>query len=299
MIVFENPKALLGHLAMLTFSLLVSVSFTLGSIVANDIDPVVITSVRFVIAAMFILVIFVVSRNTSLSDLKNPQRFLILGGMISIYFVTMFEGLKTAEPISMSVVFTFTPLMAGVFDFLISKRRLSVWAWLSVILGGLGALYIIFDGNLNRFLRLQIGYGEGLFFIGCACHALYAASIPKLNRGEAPLSQTFGTLVGATLILNVIGFNRMVATDWYSLNSIVFLTFLYLAIFATSATFFLIQFAAIRLSSLKVMAYTYAVPFWVTLLQAILEKAAITMDLLVGGTAIFLSLSLLLVNKEF
>jgi len=91
----------------------------------------------------------------------------------------------------------------------------------------------------------------------------------------------------------------MVATDWYSLNSIVFLTFLYLAIFATSATFFLIQFAAIRLSSLKVMAYTYAVPFWVTLLQAILEKAAITMDLLVGGTAIFLSLSLLLVNKEF
>lgn len=299
MTVFENPKVVLGHLAMLTFSLLVSVSFTLGSMVANDIDPVVITSVRFVIASVFILIIFICSNNTSLSDLKYPQRFLILGGMISVYFVTMFEGLKTAEPISMSVVFTFTPLMAGIFDFLLSKRRLSIWAWLSVILGGLGALYIIFDGDLNRFMRLQIGYGEGLFFIGCACHALYAASIPKLNRGEAPLSQTFGTLIGATLILNAIGFNRMITTDWYSLNSMVLLAFFYLAIFATSATFFLIQFATTRLSSLKVMAYTYVVPFWVTLLQAILDKAEITMDLLVGGTAIFLSLAFLLFNKEF
>ena len=148
MIFFENPKVLWGHLAMLTFSLLVSVSFTLGALVANDIDPLVITSVRFLIALVFILLIIFLNKNTSFSDLKYPQRFLILGSMISIYFVTMFEGLKTAEPISMSVVFTFTPLMAGIFDFILSKRRLSVWAWLSVLLGGAGALYIIFDGAI-------------------------------------------------------------------------------------------------------------------------------------------------------
>lgn len=296
---FISSRTLSGHFAMLTFSLLVSVSFSLGSIVANQIDPLVITALRFLIAAGFVFVLFGINSKSSWKDLKKPYRFLVLGAMISIYFVTMFEGLKTADPISMSVVFTFTPLMAGLFDFFISQRRLSVWVWLSVVFGGIGALWIIFDGDLNKLTSFQIGYGEGLFFIGCAGHALYAASIPKFNRGESPLSQTFGTLLGAALILSVLGGSRIVSTDWHALNFTVWITLFYLAIFATSATFFLIQFAAVRLSSLKVMAYTYAVPFWVTILEFFSGRAVISPELLIGGAAIFLSLLFLLINKDY
>ena len=35
--------------------------------------------------------------------------FVILGGLMGFYFVTMFEGLKTAPPVSLSAVFTLTP----------------------------------------------------------------------------------------------------------------------------------------------------------------------------------------------
>ena len=46
----------LGHLAMLTFSALVAGSFSLGSLVANDISPMALTAVRFVIATLIIAV---------------------------------------------------------------------------------------------------------------------------------------------------------------------------------------------------------------------------------------------------
>ena len=187
----------------------------------------------------------------------------------------MFEGLKTANPISMSAVFTFTPIMAGMFDWFLSKRKLSFKTWASVSLGGVGALWIIFDGLLSNLIELKIGYGETLFFIGCAGHAFYAALIPRLNRGETPLAQTFGTLLAATLILSIVGGREILTTFWLSLSYDVWFAIVYLAIFATATSFFLIQFAARRLSSLKVMAYTYAVPFWVTTLEVLLGHSSI------------------------
>lgn len=294
-----SSRALAGHLAMLAFSLLVSVSFTIGALVANQIEPLAITAARFLLATIFIFAFFIVSSTASISDLKNPIRFLLLGGMISIYFVTMFEGLKTADPISMSAVFTFTPIMAGIFDRVLSNRRLSLTTWASVIFGGIGALWIIFDGKYSNFIGLKIGFGEALFFVGCAGHAFYAALIPRLNRGETPLAQSFGTLLAATLILAFVGGNDILSTFWLTLSQEVWLTMFYLAIFATAATFFLIQFAATRLSSLKVMAYTYAVPFWVTSLEILLGHSSISTVLLIGGSIIFISLVLLLINKDF
>jgi drug/metabolite transporter (DMT)-like permease len=284
---------------MLTFSLFVSVSFTLGALVANQIEPFAITALRFLLATILISIFFILSSKASMSDLKNPKRFLLLGGMISIYFVTMFEGLKTANPISMSVVFTFTPIMAGIFDRFLSKRRLSLGTWAAVSFGGIGALWIIFDGEFSNLLRLKIGYGEALFFVGCAGHAFYAALIPRVNRGETPLAQSFGTLLAATLILTFVGGNDILSTVWLTLSQEVWLTMFYLAIFATAATFFLIQFAATRLSSLKVMAYTYAVPFWVTALEILLGHSSVSSVLLIGGSMIFVSLILLLINKDY
>ena len=294
-----RPEALAGHMAMLIFSLLVSVSYTLGALVANQIEPLSITAARFLLATILIFIFFISSLKTSISDLKNPIRFLFLGGMISIYFVTMFEGLKTANPISMSAVFTFTPIMAGIFDLFLSKRKLSLKTWVSVLFGGVGALWIIFDGVFSNLIELKIGYGEMLFFIGCAGHAFYAALIPRLNRGETPLAQTFGTLLAATLILSIVGGKEILTTVWSSLSHGVWLTLIYLAVFATAASFFLIQFAARRLSSLKVMAYTYAVPFWVTALEVLLGHSSISIVLLIGGCIIFTSLILLLINKDY
>ena len=294
-----RPEAITGHMAMLIFSLLVSVSYTLGALVANQIEPLSITAARFLLATILIFIFFICSANTSTSDLKSPIRFLLLGGMISIYFVTMFEGLKTANPISMSAVFTFTPIMAGIFDFFLSKRKLSFKTWASVLFGGAGALWVILDGVLSNLIELKIGYGEMLFFFGCAGHAFYAALIPRLNRGESPLAQTFGTLLAATLILSIVGGTEILTTSWSSLSHRVWLTLIYLAVFATAASFFLIQFAARRLSSLKVMAYTYVVPFWVTALEVLLGHSSISSVLLIGGCIIFASLISLLINKDY
>ena len=210
----------------------------------------------------------------------------------------MFEGLKTASSTSMAVVFTLTPLLAGFFDLIFSYRVMSKKVWITVVVAAIGALWIIFDGNIQNFINFKVGYGEKLFFIGCICHALYAALIPKFNNGEPAIVQTFGTLISGIIILGLFSNKEIIYSSWIDFPVIVLLTILYLAIFATAASFFLIQYSAVRLSSIKVMAYTYAVPIWVVLLQITFLQQLPNTITFVGAFVILVALLILLFNDE-
>jgi len=295
---FPSKSVASGHMAMLLFSLLVSGSFVLGSIIANLISPDLVTFLRFLIAFIAIAILILYQSKFCFLKYLSIGRSLILGALISIYFITMFEGLKTASSTSMAVVFTLTPLLAGFFDLIFSNRVMSRKVWITVVVAAIGALWIIFDGNIQNFINFKVGYGEKLFFIGCICHALYAALIPKFNNGEPAIIQTFGTLISGIIILGLFSNKEIIYYSWIDFPVIVLLTILYLAIFATAASFFLIQYSAVRLSSIKVMAYTYAVPIWVVLLQIIFLQQLPNTITFVGAFVILVSLLILLFNDE-
>ena len=295
---FPSKSVASGHMAMLLFSLLVSGSFVLGSIIANLISPDLVTFLRFLIAFIAIAILILYQSKFCFLKYLSIGRSLILGALISIYFITMFEGLKTASSTSMAVVFTLTPLLAGFFDLIFSNRVMSKKVWITVVVAAIGALWIIFDGNIQNFINFKVGYGEKLFFIGCICHALYAALIPKFNNGEPAIIQTFGTLISGIIILGLFSNKEIIYYCWIDFPVIVLLTILYLAIFATAASFFLIQYSAVRLSSIKVMAYTYAVPIWVVLLQIIFLQQLPNTITFVGAFVILVSLLILLFNDE-
>ena len=295
---FPSKSVASGHMAMLTFSLLVSGSFVLGSIIANLISPDLVTFLRFLIAFIAISILILYQSKFCFLKYLSIGRSLVLGALISIYFITMFEGLKTASSTSMAVVFTLTPLLAGFFDLIFSNRVMSKKVWITVVVAAIGALWIIFDGNIQNFINFKVGYGEKLFFIGCICHALYAALIPKFNNGEPAIIQTFGTLISGIIILGLLSNKEVIYYSWIDFPVIVLLTILYLAIFATAASFFLIQYSAVRLSSIKVMAYTYAVPIWVVLLQIIFLQQLPNTITFVGAFVILVSLLILLFNDE-
>lgn len=252
-----------GHLAMLLFSALVAGSFSLGSMVANEIAPAALNAARFVLAAAVLGAVAASAGGLTRAAFAAPWRYLILGGLLAVYFVTMFEGLKTAPPVSAAAVFTLTPLMAAGFGWLLEGQVMTTRIAVALSIGALGALWVIFRADWSAFRAFEIGRGEMIFFGGCAAHAAYTPMVPRLNRGESPLVFAFGTLVAAAFVIGLPGARDILETDWAALPRIVWITLFYVAIVASSITFFLLQFAALRLPASKVMAYTYLVPSWV------------------------------------
>ena len=286
-----------GHVAMLLFSALVAGSFALGVLAANLIDPAAMNAVRFLIAAV---VIGFLAWNTGLlkaSDAKAPWRYAILGGLFSIYFVLMFEGLKTASAVSAAAVFTLTPVLSAGAGWLLLRQITTTWMAFALTVGAAGALWVIFRADLAALLAFDVGHGEVIYFFGCVAHAVYTPMIAKLNRGEHPVAFTFGTLVAGTIILGFFGAPAIAMTNWAALPSIVWITILYTALAASAATFVLVQYAALRLPSAKVMAYTYLTPSWVILWQIALTGEVPGPLILVGVALTVLALLMLLRNE--
>lgn len=284
-----------GHLAMFLFSLLVAGSFALGVLVANDITPLALNAARFWIATIVIGLAVLLTRQQDVAAAKAPWRYLALAAFFVAYFVLMFEGLKTAPAVSAAAVFTLTPILSAGFGWVLLRQNLTPRMALALGIGGIGALWVIFRADLAAVLRFEVGRGESIYFVGCISHAVYTPLVARLNRGERPLVFTFGTLLAGSILLTVIGWGDLRATHWLDLSSLVWITIGYTAVFTSAATFYLLQFATLRMPSAKVMAYTYLTPSWVIVWQMTLGADA-PRALVLGGIGLTVIALLLLLR---
>ena len=282
---------------MLAFSALVAGSFSLGGQIANEIAPAALNAVRFALSAAVVGAV-IWARGGGIATLTGalsaPWRYGLLGVLFAIYFVTMFEGLKTAPPVSAAAVFTLTPVMSGIFGYLLLRQLFGARIMVALGLGAMGALWVIFRADIAALMAFEIGRGEVIFFWGCIAHAAYTPLVRVLNRGEPILVFTFWTLSFSTVIIGVWGWRELVATDWGALRPLVWITLLYVAIAASAITVFLVQFASMRLPSSKVMAYTYLTPSWVLIWELGLGQPMPPMVVLGGIALTFVALGLLL-----
>ncbi len=286
-----------GHMAMFAFALLVAGSFSLGGLIANDIAPTVLIFLRFALGACIMAALVLATQGRAALRLAAPWRFLLLGAIFASYFLAMFEALKTAAPVSLAAVFTLTPLMTALLSRPILGQRTRAQVWLALLIGGVGAVWVIFRADLSALMAFQLGRGELLFLAGSFLHALYVPLLRRMNRGEGALASTFGVLVGGALVLGVYGAGEIAATDWAALPGRVWWVLGYLMIFATTTTFSLVQFATMRLPSSKVLAYTYLTPSWVILWELALGHTAPPLAVL-GGVALTLVALAMLLGRD-
>lgn len=286
-----------GHLAMLGFSALVAGSFSLGSRVANQIDPAALTQVRFLVAVLGMGALALVGPGFRRAHLRAPWRWALLGGIYAIYFVLMLEGLKTASSVATAAVFTLSPVLSAGFGWLLLRQITTPRMALAIAVGAAGALWVIFRADLAALLRFEVGRGELIYFIGCIFHAALPAAMRLTSRGEPQLVATTLLLAGGFVALLPWGIGPVLATDWAALPPLVWGTLAYLALIASGATAFLLAWASHRLPGAKVMAYTYLVPTWVIGWELALGGSPPPALVLVGIGMTVLALILLLKDE--
>lgn len=292
-----DPREARGHAAMLLFSALIAGSFSLGAMVANQVDPTAFMAARFVIAGLVIGGAAALTSGFKRAYFQAPWRYLILGALFAFYFVLMFEGLKTSTPVSSAAVFTLTPLMAAGFGYLLLRQVTTARMAFALSVGAVGAVWVIFRADLGALIAFDIGRGEAIFFVGCVGHALYTPLVPKLNRGEPPTVFTFGMILGGLVVLVLFGWSEIIAMPWLSLPAFTWLVLGYLSIFASAATFLLLLYGSMRLPAAKVMAYTYLTPSWVILWEIGLGNGVPPVLILVGVAMTVIALLLLLKSE--
>lgn len=284
-----NQK-LLGHLAMILFAALISGSFSLGAMAMPHVGAAALNTVRLLLAALVMAAVTLALFRRLPMPKVAPWRFGILGFLMGAYFVAMFTALKYTRPVSTSAVFTLIPMMSAGFGYLFLRQTVRPIVIISLLFAGCGSIWVIFRGDLDAILAFDIGFGESIFFLGCVSHAAYAPLVKKFSWGEPVVLTTFWTSIGAFLAVAIYGAGEVVSTDWVTLPSIVWISIGYLAVFTSAGTFFLVQFASLRLPASKVLSYGYLIPIFVIVYEGLLGHGWTSAAVLTGAVVTVLGL---------
>ena len=257
------------HMLMLLCALLVSTSFTVGKSIAAGLDPVVLTLVRFFIATL-LLGPYVKKFHGLHFSWNMILRCSVISCTLVVFFWCMFLSLRFTSALNTSTIFTLVPSIAGFYAMILVGERLTVPKIIALFCGMVGAVLVIFRGDIGAFLAMEWNKGDVIFLAGCFAMGLYTPLVRLLHRGEPMVVMTFWILVTGTIWLFLAAGYKLPHVQWSSVEPVIWLGVSYLALFTTVISFFLTQYSIPYIGPTRVMAYSYLYPALVLLLDIVL-----------------------------
>jgi len=270
------------HALMVFASLTVAGSFVASAAITDRLDPGVLNLIRFAIAAGAMGIIVGIRYGIGWPGFAALGRYAILSAPLVAFFWSLFEGLRTTTALNTSAVLTVVPGLSAIAAALLIKERLG-WAKIVALLIGLvGALWVIFRGDPARLLSLSINPGDGIYLAGCVAMAFYNPLARKLHRGEPAPVVTFWVLATSLFWFLIASNVHLATTDWGGIALSTWGGLVYLALLPTVVTFFAYQYATLRIGPTRVTAYYYISPTLVVLLEWALGRGLPTAMTLPG-----------------
>ncbi|NOR26240.1 MAG: EamA family transporter [Desulforhopalus sp.] len=257
------------HLLMVIAAALVSTSFTVGAAITAELDPAVLTLVRFSLAACLFgpWVYFKYGLGFSFSLFF---RCALISGCLVVFFCSMFLVLCYPSALNISVIFALVPSISGVYALVILGERLHKEQLLALACGVIGVVWVVFRGDLSQLIALEWNRGDVIFLGGCFAIGLYTPLVKLLHREESMAIMTFWVLVTGSLWLLLITGSRLTTVDWAVVPTYAWLGIVYLVVFTTIVTFFLTQYSVSYLGPTRVAAYSYLYPGLVLVIDLVL-----------------------------
>ena len=277
-----HPSLWRVHGLMVLAAILVSTSFVVGKAIADGLDPAVLTLIRFLLATLFFAPYVGSRHGFSIPSWHSLRGYGMISAVLVAFFWCMFASLRFTSALNTSAIFTLVPGISGIYGAVLLRERLSVYRLSALVFGMIGALWIIFRGDVSLLLSLAFNKGDVLFLIGCLAMAFYTPLVKLFYRGEPMAVMTFWVLVTGSGWLLLLSLPRLVAVQWFEVVPMVWLGIAYLAVFSTIVTFFLTHYATPLLGSTRVMAYSYFYPGMVLVLDWLLGRGLPPLQTLPG-----------------
>lgn len=285
------------HLLMGVCAFLVSTSFIVGKAITAGLDPAVLTLVRFLLASIFLFpYVYLVH------GLHFSFGLALRSGLISLtlvaFFYSMFLSLRYTSALNTSVIFTLVPSFSGIYAMILVRERLGRAKVFALCCGMVGAIWVIFQGDLSRFLAMQWNRGDIIFLAGCVAMGLYTPLIRLLSRNEPMVVMTFWILITGSVWLLLLSGHRLGEVEWRAVAGDVWLGICYLALFTTVITFFLTQYGISYLGPTRVMSYSYLYPSLVLLLDFFLGRGLPEAQVIPGALVVLAAMFVIQSSAE-
>lgn len=292
----KNSSVTSMHLGMLLWALIVGASFPVVGLLSEGLPPLLLTAMRFAIAALAMLPM-TWRAGSAVPSLQGMLLYAVMGLCLAGFFGVMFWAAHRVSALSMSTLYVSIPLLAYGLGrvFGVEARAHRVLAILA--LGAAGALALALAQSGGDVMKLQFGWSEAAFLLGCIASALYPV-LSKWGLARGILSanaaiRTFWSLALGGALIALAGFVAEPIAAMSRMNFGDMLLVAYLGVFSSGATFWLMQRGTGVLTPGVVTAYSYLIPFVSMLVLFVTRPEVIGWQWLPGSLLVITAIVLL------
>ena len=280
-----------GTAAAITVAIIWGLSFVAASAILTTIAPLILATIRFIIAAsLFSPVIVWEYRRGNRPSITDLKELALLGLLsMSIYFWLQYTGVQHAGAGISAVLATgFTPVLTGIAGTVLLKERVTAKKGAGIALGLTGVALIALP-------KIVIGSVDWLFLLGVACllgnavcWSMYSTLSRRLMKriGNPLMVTAYTTLFGLLFLIPL-----SLTSDWGAVARLTtdqWLSILYLAVVCSCIGYFLWNYTLSKLEAVKATVWLYLEPVAAFIGSFALFGQVPTALTLIGGAAIII-----------
>jgi len=278
------------HALMLVIMVLVAGSFPVAGLITDALAPELMMFVRFLFAALLFAPYVFIKNGWHIPAIDRLFAYALISIPLVVFFWCMFESLRYTSVINTGALYTVVPAITAVFAYIINRDLTNRRRKIGLLIGTVGALWIVFRGDLQALINLQLNYGDLIFLTGCLFMGIYNPLIKRFYQGEPMEVMTFWVILLGALWLLILSFNQLDQIIWKNIEMTVYAGLLYLSVFTTLGSFFVLQYSTVKLGATKVAAYGFLTPVFVIILSIAIGLEAFEWLTLPGIGLVLLSM---------
>jgi len=251
----SNYKA---HLALLGANIIYGVNHIVAKgVMPNKIGPSAFVFLRILGAA---LLFWIIKAFIKEKVEKKDFPLLILCGLLGVASNQMFffHGLSLTSPIDASIIITAVPVMVLIFSTFLLKEKITLNKFLGIILGGIGAVILIWYGN--RSVGTSSVLGNIFVLINACSYALYMVLVKPLMKKYNPITIISWAFLFGFLFMFPIGIQGILVTDFSAFTLNTYLTVAFVVLGTTFLAYLFNIYALSKVAPSVSGSYIYLQP---------------------------------------
>ena len=300
MTIKKPPLHVLALVGLIATNLFWSGNIYVSKLLADSVPPLMLNSIRWLIAIAVLLPFTWRSINKHRTAIKQNLPLLTLFGFIGVtlYNTLLYSAAHTTSGINMAVISSLTPVVTFLFTWLFTHVAPRKWQLLGLALGVVGVLILIGEGSAAQLLDPKIRRGDVYLLIAVSSWAVYTALLAKSRPPLPPLVLLQVTIVLGS-VLNIPAalweFHRL---GGFTLTTQNILALLYVGIFPSVLSFWFYNQGVLILGGNVAALSTYLLPVFTAVISIIWLGEQLQWYHIVGQALVFAGFAVSLKRQQ-
>lgn len=272
-----------AFLAIFFGALLGGAVTTVTKIGLINFPPLTFAFLRFLIASVVILPLFIKKYKFSIRQFRDLMPFTLFATLNIILFIF---GIKSTTATIGQLLYAATPFLTGLMLYILFGEKLSVRRNLGIVIGFVGVAIVILLPLLEKGGRFSGDLtGNLLIAAGVVSWSLYMVFSKKHVKNQSPfLINSVFIFVTTLILLPFFFFDIIRDHSWITgINMSSALSVVYVAVFGTVLSYLLNQYAIKHGGSVFAATSFYLLPVFAFFSAFILLGEGLTFGLIAGG----------------